>query len=174
MNLAHIVFAPIWWVPSMLMYELTNQGIIWCIQHGNGIFIYWKRSSICMFFFEMFSNLNSIIRRGQAFHVWRPRLNTKGHMYFPLFPFSQQNPWPCIPVSMDFFHPNRNKIFIIGRGIWNFYISTSRLFTTMFNLGKYIIVPLMNVTWYCSTSDTVQHVTNLWLQCHGWSSCCFF
>jgi hypothetical protein len=22
----------------MLMYKLTNQGIIWCIQHGNGIF----------------------------------------------------------------------------------------------------------------------------------------
>jgi hypothetical protein len=25
----------------MLMYKLTNQGIIWCIQNGNGIFIRW-------------------------------------------------------------------------------------------------------------------------------------
>ncbi len=105
----------------------------------------------------MFSNLNSIIRRRQVFHAWRPCLNTKRHMYFPFFPFSQQNPWPCIPVSMDFFHPNRNTIIIVGRGIWHFYISTSRTFTIMFNWREYIIVPLMNVTWYSCTSDTVQY-----------------
>ncbi len=52
---------------------------------------------------------------------------------------------------------NRNKIIIVGRGIWNFYISTLRLFTTMFNWRKYVIVPLMNVTWYSFTSNTLQH-----------------
>ncbi len=35
----------------MLMYKLTNQGIIWCIQHGSGIFIHGISSNICMLFF---------------------------------------------------------------------------------------------------------------------------
>jgi hypothetical protein len=51
----------------------------------------------------MFSNLNSIIRRGQVFHVWWPCLNIKQHMIFPFPLFSQQNPWLCIPVNRFFF-----------------------------------------------------------------------
>jgi hypothetical protein len=51
------------------MNKFTNQGIIWCIYHDNGMFIHRVSSYICMLFFAMFSDLNSIIRRGQVFHV---------------------------------------------------------------------------------------------------------
>jgi hypothetical protein len=38
----------------MLMYKLTNQGIIRCIQHGNVMFIHRVSSYICMFFLQCF------------------------------------------------------------------------------------------------------------------------